>query len=93
MAEEKSWFDSLVEGADKLGSAAGNIYNSFSSDDDSERAYLQGQVAAMQQQQNREYDAGIVKIGSMEISTSSSMWIIGGTVGRLVVGALAKKLL
>lgn len=93
MAEEKSWFDSLVDGAAKLGSAAGNIYNSFSSDDDAETAYLQGQVAAMQQQQNREYESGIVKIGGMEISTNSILWIMGGTIGLLVVGLAAKKLL
>lgn len=53
MAEEKSWFDTLVEGAGKLGSTASDIIGGFTDDDDSEKAYLQGQIAGITSEQNR----------------------------------------
>ena len=87
MAEEKSWFDTLVEGAGKLGSTG------FTDDDDSEKAYLQGQIAGITSEQNRQEAAGTIKIGDVEISTSSILWIVGGTLGLLAIGLGIKKLM
>lgn len=93
MAEEKSWFDTLVEGAGKLGSTASDIIGGFTDDDDSEKAYLQGQIAGITSEQNRQEAAGTIKIGDVEISTSSILWIVGGTLGLLTIGLGIKKLM
>lgn len=93
MADEKSWFDSLLDGAGKLGSTAAGIVNSFSDDDDAETAYLQGQIAGMTSEQNRQEASDTIKIGDLEISTSAILWIVGGTLGLLAIGLGVKKLL
>lgn len=93
MAEEKSWFDSLVDGASKLGSAASGLVNAFGDDDDSQTAYLQGQIAGMTAEQNRQQSSDTIKLGDVEISTSSILWIVGGTLGLLAIGLGIKKLL
>lgn len=90
--DEKSWWDKFIEGAGSLGSTASDIIGAFGDDDDANSAYLQGQIDAIKNEQNREDTSGIIKIGDVEISTSSILWIVGGTIGLLLIGVAAKKL-
>ena len=82
MAENSSesssgWLDTIVS----IGKGAGDIYNSFvGSEDAEESAYLKGQVDALNKQAEEKNAAGMIKIGDFEISTSSVLWIIGGSL-------------
>lgn len=89
-----AWSD-FISGITDVGKSAGEIYQSWqgSNADSEETAYLQGQLAGLNQAQQREDSADIIKIGSMEISTNSVLWIIGGTLGLLAVGLGIKKML
>ena len=93
MAENSSesssgWIDTLVS----VGKGAGDIYKSFTGDDSAEEtAYLKGQVDALNKQAEEKNAADTIKIGDFEISTSSVLWIIGGSLGLLVVAAMFKK--
>lgn len=90
MAEETSWIDTIVS----VGKGAGEIYNSFTGDESAEEtAYLKGQVDALNKQAEEKAAADTLKIGDFEISTSSVLWIIGGSLGLLAVAAMFNKVL
>ena len=59
----------------------------------SEAQYYKGMNDALVYQQQREAQSGEIQIGDMTISTSSILWIIGGTLGLLAIGAAVKKML
>lgn len=83
-----SWLDTLIS----VGKGAGDIYNSFVGDDSAEEtAYLKGQVDALNKQAEEKNAADTIKIGDFEISTSSVLWIIGGSLGLMVIAAMFKK--
>lgn len=87
------WSEFLGAATD-LGKAAGDVYQSWNgSDADEESAYLRGQIAGITQTQQQQEAADTVKIGDVEISTSSILWIIGGTLGLLAIGLGIKKLM
>lgn len=87
-SNSSSWIDSLVS----LGTGAGKIYNSFVGDETSEEtAYLRGQVDVLNKQAAEKAEEDTIKIGGVEISTSSVLWIIGGTIGILAIGVMFKK--
>lgn len=87
-SEGSSWLDTVVS----IGKGAGDIYNAFVGDDSAEEtAYLKGQVDALNKQAEEKNAADTIKIGDFEISTSSVLWIIGGSLGLLVVAAMFKK--
>ncbi len=85
----------ILSGLTETGKSAADIYNAFngSSADSEETAYLQGQLAGLNQAQQRQDSADTIKIGDLEISTNSILWIIGGTLGLLAVGLGVKKLM
>lgn len=83
-----SWLDTLIS----VGKGAGDIYNSFVGDESSEEtAYLKGQVDALNKQAEEKNAADTIKIGDFEISTSSVLWIIGGTLGLMAIAAMFNK--
>lgn len=87
------WTEFLQSAMD-LGSKAGEVYQSWSGNEtDEESAYLRGQLAGITQAQQEETAKDTIKIGDAEISTSSIMWIIGGTLGLLTIGLAVKKLI
>lgn len=87
-----SWSD-LVSGVEKLGTAGANVYRAFTAEDGAEEtAYLKGQLAGIQATQQAQEEADTIKIGDMSISTSSILWIVGGSLGLLLIGIAAKKL-
>ncbi len=87
-------WNSFVDGVGKLGTTAGDVYNSFKSDDSSdEAAYLRGQNDALTAQAKAQQEAGTLKIGDLSLSTTSLLWIIAGTLGLLAIGAGVKKLI
>lgn len=89
-----AWWNDVISGATELGKGAGSVYQAFNGSSSKEdEAYLRGQNEALSNQLKASQDADIIKIGSLEISTSSVLWIIGGTLGLLAVGIGIKKLL
>jgi len=87
------WFDSLTDSLGKLGTTGANIYNTIKGAGTSEEeAYLRGQLTAIQAQSQYDSDKNTVKIGDMAVSTSSILWIIGGTLGLIAVGLGIKNL-
>lgn len=98
MAEQESsgWFSGFVDSVSSLAKNTGEIYNAWkgtSREADEESAYLKGQLAAIEANQKQEQASGYIEIGDMVISTSSILWIIGGTIGLLTIGLGFKKLL
>ena len=98
MADEKdsSWsLNDIIDAGKSLGKAAGEIYSSFKgSDTDSEEtAYLKGQLAAINADKEAKTAANTIKIGDAEISTSSVLWVVGGTLGLLSVGLVLRSFL
>lgn len=86
----------VIDTLTSAGKGAADVYNAFvgtSSATDEETAYLQGMIAGTTQAQNRQDAAETIKIGDLEISTNSILWIIGGTLGLLAVGLGIKKML
>lgn len=87
------WSEFLQSAMD-LGKQAGDVYQSWSGNEtDEESAYLRGQLAGITQAQQQETAKDTIKIGEAEISTSSILWIIGGTLGLLAIGLGVKKLI
>lgn len=85
------WSD-FLSGAKDLGTAAGEVYQAWNGTSSDEEAYLRGQLAGMTQAQQTQRDSDTLKIGDVEISTSSLLWIISGTLGLLTIGIAAKKM-
>jgi len=92
MAENDSWFSSLISGAVELGKGTADVVNSFKGGDESaeETAYLRGQVDALNAAAEAKTDSETIRIGDLEISTSSILWIVGGTVGILAMAMMLK---
>lgn len=91
--EESSWsWKDIISGVTDTGKSAAEIYKAFIGDSD-ETAYLQGQLAGIQSTQANQTASDTVKIGDFEISTSSILWIVGGTLGLLMIGIGVKKML
>lgn len=88
-SNSSSWLDTIIS----AGKGAGEIYNSFVGNDESseETAYLKGQVDTLNKQSADKADEGIIRIGGLEISTSSVLWIVGGTLGLLAIAMMFKK--
>lgn len=87
-SNSSSWLDTLIS----VGKGAGDIYNSFVGNESAEEtAYLKGQVDALNKQAEDKNAADTIKIGDFEISTSSILWILGGSLGLMVVAAMFKK--
>lgn len=87
------WSEFLQSVVD-IGKQAGEVYQTWSgSETDEESAYLKGQLAGLTQAQEQETAKDTIKIGDAEISTSSILWIIGGTLGLLAIGLGIKKLI
>ena len=87
------WSEFLQSAMD-LGKQAGDVYQSWTgSEVDEESAYLRGQLAGITQAQQEQAAEDTIKIGDVEISTSSILWIIGGTLGLLAIGLGVKKLI
>lgn len=55
--------------------------------------YYKGINDALVYQQQQEAAKGEIQIGDMVISTSSILWIIGGTLGLLAIGAAVRKMI
>lgn len=89
-----SSFSEFLQSAIDFGKQAGEVYQTWSgSETDEESIYLKGQLAGLTQAKQEEKDKDIIKIGDAEISTSSILWIIGGTLGLLAIGLGIKKML
>lgn len=86
------WSD-IISGAVELGKGAAEVKNAWDGNDSEETAYLRGQLAGIQATQDSQRAADTIKIGDFEISTSSMLWIFGGTLGLLAVGLGIKKLM
>lgn len=87
------WSEFLQSAMD-FGTKAGEVYQSWTgSEVDEESAYLRGQLAGITQAQQEQTAEDTIKIGDVQISTSSILWIIGGTLGLLAIGLGIKKLI
>lgn len=87
------WSEFLQSAMD-LGKQAGDVYQSWNGQEvDEESIYLRGQLAGITQEQAKQQAKDTIKIGDAEISTSSILWIIGGTLGLLAIGLGIKKML
>ena len=87
------WSEFLQSAMD-LGKQAGDVYQSWNGQEvDEESIYLRGQLAGITQEQAKQQAKDTIKIGDAEISTSSILWIIGGTLGLLAIGLGVKKML
>lgn len=87
------WSEFLQSAMD-LGKKAGDVYQSWNGQEvDEESIYLRGQLAGITQEQAKQQAKDTIKIGDAEISTSSILWIIGGTLGLLAIGLGIKKLI
>lgn len=89
------WWDSFTNGIGNIAEKGANVYatikgaNSSSEDE----AFLRGQLSAVNYYQQQESARDTLKIGDAEVSTSSILWIIGGTLGLLFIGLGVKKLM
>ena len=89
-----SSFSEFLQSAIDFGKQAGEVYQTWSgSETDEESAYLKGQLAGLTQAQAQETAKSTIKIGDAEISTSSILWVVGGTLGLLAIGLGIKKML
>ena len=89
-------FSDLVDAVAKVGTSTADVYKAWtgvSNEADEEAAYLKGQLAAMQANQKAQLEADTITIGDAKLSTSSIMWIIGGTLGLLAIGLGLKKMM
>lgn len=89
------WLDSLTDNVGKLVEKGANAYSTIkgaSNTSSEEEAYLRGQLTTLAAVNQQEYDRDILKIGDAEISTSSVVWIIGGTLGMIAIVLGLKKL-
>ena len=89
------WFSSFLSDLGGLAETGAKAYatvkasKNASSEDE---AFLRGQLSAVNYYQQAEQSANTLKIGDAEISTSSLVWIIGGTLGMIFIGLGLKKL-
>ena len=94
---DSSWsLSGLLSGLSDVAKNAGEAYAAWtgaSRDADEENAYMRGQLAAIEANQKAQDASGYIEIGDAVISTSSILWIIGGTIGLLAIGLGFKKLL
>lgn len=87
------WTEFLQSAID-LGKQAGDAYQAWNGQEvDEESIYLRGQLAGITQEQAKQQAKDTIKIGDAEISTSSILWVIGGTLGLLAIGLGIKKML
>ena len=88
-------FSDLVDAAKKVGTSSADVYKAWTGtgEADEETAYLRGQLAGMQSAQAQQQNAETVRIGDVEISTTSILWIVGGTLGLLAIGLGLKKMM
>lgn len=87
------WSEFLQSAMD-LGKQAGEVYQAWDGQEiDEESIYMRGQLAGITQAKQEQIAKDTVKIGDVEISTSSILWIIGGTLGLLAIGLGIKKML
>ena len=87
------WSEFLQSAID-LGKQAGDVYQAWNGQEvDEESIYLHGQLAGITQEQAKQQAKDTIKIGDAEISTSSILWVIGGTLGLLAIGLGIKKML
>ena len=84
-----NWSD-IISTAKNIGTSGAEVYHAWKGDDSNadgeDTAYLRGQLAAMEAQQKAQLEADTLRIGDASISTSSLMWVIGGTLGLLAIG-------
>ena len=88
-------FSDFVDAAKNVGTAGADVYKAWTGtgEADEETAYLRGQLAGLQAAQTAQQNADTVTVGDLSISTSSIMWIIGGTLGLLAIGLGFKKMM
>ena len=87
------WFKDITDSLGGLAVQGANAYNTIKGASTSEdEAYLRGQLTAIQAQSQMDADNNTVKVGDVELSTSSILWIIGGTLGLIAIGLGLKKL-
>lgn len=58
-----------------------------------EAEYYKGMNDALVYSAKNQADKDVITLGDMQISTSSILWIIGGTLGLLAIGIGIKKLI
>ena len=88
------WFDDITKSLGNLAESGAKAYSTIKGSTTSEdEAYLRGQLTAIQAQSQMDADNNTVKVGDVELSTSSILWIIGGTLGLIAIGLGVKKLI
>ena len=58
-----------------------------------ESKYYKGVADTLAYERQQADSSGQITIGDMTISTSSILWIIGGTLGLLAIGSAVRKLI
>lgn len=89
-------FSDLWDGLNQTAGTAVDAYVKIlgaKSDSKSDAQYYKGMNDALVYAQNQKNDRDIIQLGDLSISTSSLLWIIGGTLGLLAIGIGVKKLI
>ena len=89
-------FSDLWDGLNQTASNAVDAYVKIKSADaasKSDSQYYKGMNDALVYSQNKANERDTIQLGGLSISTSSILWIIGGTLGLLAIGIGVKKLI
>lgn len=85
------WIDALNSTVSTAADAYAKIA-AAESGGEAEAQYYKGMNDALVYANKTADEKGIVTLGNLSISTSSILWIIGGTLGLLAIGIGVKKL-
>lgn len=86
------WVDALNQTVNTAANAYATIA-AAESGGEAEAKYYQGMNDALIYADKSNKDKSTVTLGNLSISTSSILWIVGGTLGLLAIGLGIKKLI
>ena len=86
------WFDGLNQTLSTGADAYAKILAAESSSD-AEAKYYKGMTDALVYADQNQTGKDTITVGDLSISTSSLLWVIGGTLGLLAIGIAVKKLI
>lgn len=89
-------FSDILDGLTKTVNTGVDAYSKIvaaESDSNAEAQYYKGMNDALIYADKNQQDKDIITVGDLSISTSSILWIVGGTLGLLAIGLGIKKLI
>lgn len=89
-------FSDLWDGLNKAVNTGVDAYTKIvtaESGNNAEAQYYKGMNDALVYADKNQQDKDTITVGDLSISTSSLLWVIGGTLGLLTIGLVVKKLI